>query len=198
MNDGPPSFPLTTSERHSLLVTRRETLRELRLGSPDISIRLPGRSEGYGNEFAGGHFIQCFSQDPEDPLPVGTPHLALITLPSRFPSRQAIVETFDMGFNVTGTASDPSQDLLVLLVMLPGSQVTIHLRKLSRPSETHPDASAASLAGMTWNNGPACEHQIADDVVAIFSREESRVIIFNWRTGEELVVRAVTICSIHA
>lgn len=200
MIDGPSSIGLTASERLSLLHERRLSWRQLTLGSPDASIHLP-RQHG-GSEFAGGYFGRCFTAYSPEDVANGQPDLTLVTLPSRSPPVQTKIEAYNFGFRIRDFVLDPSQDLLVLLEV-PGldGRFRIHPRNVGKPSEAHPGADTAVVESKTREDisDLPCELQIADDVVALFVRSATAtIVIFNWRTGEELIVRSSNISSLRS
>ncbi|VDB86096.1 unnamed protein product [Peniophora sp. CBMAI 1063] len=190
MIDGPPSFPLTASERLSVLDSRRGRWRDPIIGPPDASIRLPRQGTGY--EFAGGYLGRCFPHNQSEISADDAQQFKLVTLPSRTPYREANVETYDLGhIAIEYHTFDPSQDLLVLLERVrEDGNIKVHLRRLSIPGTAHPDATSALLSSHADNTEFVMDYElhIADDVVALFWRgPASGVIVFNWRTGEELV-----------
>lgn len=188
MIDGPSSHPLTTSERFSILHARRASWRKLKLGSRETSIHLRGHLKSY--EFAGGYLGRVFWRDQTN-AHSDAQNYVLVALPSGSPHRQETVDTYDIGFSIGCHAFDSSQDLLVLSE-IPSlhTGVRIHPRRLSKPSEKHPAATVIALTVMAGLFSVDYELYVADDAVAFFIRDASLIIIFNWRTGEELVVRA--------
>ncbi|KZV66977.1 hypothetical protein PENSPDRAFT_755247 [Peniophora sp. CONT] len=188
MLDGPSSIPLTTAERLALLRTRHAAWRTLSLGLASASIHLPGYCQA--SDFVGGYFGRCFSHNLDDVDSIGTPNLTLVTLPSRSPTRELKVETHDVGVHMKDFTLDPSQDLLALLDMLgtDSGTVRIHLRQLNDPTASHPGAGAAMLEAEAELDILECTLDIAGDVLALYVRHNTpQVIIFNWRTGEEVV-----------
>ncbi|VDB86094.1 unnamed protein product [Peniophora sp. CBMAI 1063] len=188
--DGPASLPLSTSERLSLLQTRRKSWRTLTLNEPAASIHLPGNCQAY--DLVGGYYGKCAgpADTESDSLEPGERRsITLVTLPSNNPRREAGIETYDLGVQIKDFAMDPSQDLIAFLEMpRQDGRVRLHMRRLSEPGAAHPLASVGVLEGSAGRFVRECMVDIAEDVVALYARELGpRVIIFNWRTGEELV-----------
>lgn len=193
MLDGPSTLPLGASERSALLKARRESWRTLILDAPTASIHLPGPCQAY--DLVGGLYGKC----------IGTPELnpnseddssgrtiTFVTLPSSDPPQDVKVETHDLGIHAKDFATDPSQDLMVLLEW-PGQVgiARLHIRRLSEPGVRHPDAGVGVLEGRMdrFTHESECMVDVADDVVALYVREITpTVIIFNWKNGGTLVV----------
>lgn len=193
MIDGPSTLPLSASERLSLLQTRRSFWRTLTLGAPSATIQLPGLCQAY--DLVGGYYGRCAGPSDIDPAAIDAPDrrlLTLVTLPSSNPLQDVKVETHDVGVQTKDFAMDPSQDMIALLEMpRPDERARLHLRRLSEPGINHPEAAVDILEGRTGSFIDECMLDIADDVVALYVRQLApRVIIFNWKTGEELVVSA--------
>ena len=71
-------------------------------------------------------------------------------------------------------------------------RIRLHLRRLTEPEVSHPEASVDVLQGRV-ESVQECMLDIADDVVALYVRVLTpKVIIFNWKTGETLVVSEVS------
>jgi hypothetical protein len=109
----------------------------------------------------------------------------------------------DLGVRIKDFALDPSQDLVVLLEHRPvagsGSgnpstavtDICVHIRKLSAGVVApHPAAKVPVLCRPALGPVHGCMIQIVEDVVGVyFWMPFHGVLIWNWMTGEELVVR---------
>jgi hypothetical protein len=112
----------------------------------------------------------------------------------------------DLGVRIKDFALDPSQDLIVLLEHQPavspivsstsspgaagGGDIRVHLRKLSAGAvAAHPAASNPVLCRRGLGLVHGCMIQIVEDVVGMyFWMPFHGVLIWNWMTGEEIVV----------
>ena len=120
----------------------------------------------------------------------------------------------DLGVRIKDFALDPAQDLIVLLEHRPpagpidtsssstssspdadaeaaGADIRVHLRRLSAGAlAAHPAASHPVLCRRAASAVHGCMIQIVEDVVGMyFWMPFHGVLIWNWMTGEELVVR---------
>jgi len=120
----------------------------------------------------------------------------------------------DLGVRIKDFALDPAQDLIVLLEHCPpegpiatssttssaypdprtGADIRVHLRRLSAGAVApHPAASNPVLSWRAMGAVHGCMIQIVEDVVGMyFWMPFHGVLIWNWMTGEELVMRLVT------
>ena len=115
----------------------------------------------------------------------------------------------DLGVRIKDFALDPAQDLIVLLEHRPpvisiasstgspdaaaGADIRVHLRRLSAGAVVpHPAASNPVLCRRAVSTVHGCMIQIVEDVVGMyFWMPFHGVLIWNWMTGEELVVRLI-------
>ena len=117
----------------------------------------------------------------------------------------------DLGVRIKDFALDPAQDLIVLLEHRPpvgpiatsntslspdvaaGADIRVHLRRLSAGAlAPHPAATNPVLCRRAASAVHGCMIQIVEDVVGMyFWMPFHGVLIWNWMTGEELVVRVI-------
>ena len=118
----------------------------------------------------------------------------------------------DLGVRIKDFALDPAQDLIILLEHRPpagpistssssmsssldaeaaGADIRMHLRRLSTGAlAAHPAASHPVFCQRAVSAVHGCMIQIVEDVVGMYFWIPFRgVLIWNWMTGEELVVR---------
>ena len=104
-----------------------------------------------------------------------------------------------LGVRIKDFVLDPSQDLVVLLEHRPapgsrsmaGADICIHLRKLSAVDALHPAAKTPVLCRRAIGPVHGCMIQIVEDIVGMyFWMPFHAVLIWNWMSGEELVVRS--------
>src|SRR6266702_7786399 len=108
-------------------------------------------------------------------------------------------------------ALDPAQDFIILLEHRPvagpststsvataGADIRVHLRKLSAGAVApHPAAKVPVLCRCALGPVHGCMIQIVEDVVGMyFWTPLHGVLVWNWMTGEELVVRLFILYSI--
>ena len=194
MLDDPSIHPATSSERLTLLRSRRTSWRTLALGTPTASIHLRGACQAY--DLVGGYFFKCVGPDDTNQADINEHDrrsLTIVALPSTNPPREVKVETRDLGLPTRDFATDPSQDLMVLFQMpAVDGRIRLHLRRLTEPEVSHPETSVDVLQGRV-ESVQECMLDIADDVIALYVRALTpKVIIFNWKTNETLVVSEVS------
>ncbi|KAJ7048919.1 hypothetical protein C8F01DRAFT_1379364 [Mycena amicta] len=177
-NDG----GLTSAECLARLYARREAWRNLKWSSKStVSMQSLESCRAYA--LSGGVFaVRGLSdEDRLDVLPLARlrdgadPNEAKTTSALGIP-----VERFQ------GLALDPGQDLLVILHILSASQGALDLRRLSAPHVPHPCAQLAMIQ-FEWNSTFDGAHmvalQILDDLVTLYLRDVSQLLIFDWRKG---------------
>jgi hypothetical protein len=182
--------------RLDLLLERRAAWRALH-PTRRAAVALPGHCHAY--ELVGGLFAKALEE-------FGTARrLVASWLPSSVTEETRLVVD-DLGVRIKDFALDPSQDLIVLLEHRPavgpiasstsstdavaGADIRVHLRKLSAgATAAHPAASNPVLCRRALGPVHGCMIQIVEDVVGMyFWMPFHGVLIWNWMTGEELVV----------
>jgi hypothetical protein len=196
--DGPPGGPVpTTAARLDLLLERRAAWRALRPGRR-AAVALAGHCHAY--ELVGGLFAKALEEYG------AARRLVASWLPSSVADETRLVVD-DLGVRIKDFALDPAQDLIVLLEHRPAvgplasstgspdaaADIRVHLRKLSAGAvAAHPAASSPVLCRRALGPVHGCMIQIVEDVVGMyFWMPFHGVLIWNWMTGEEVVV-----CSI--
>jgi hypothetical protein len=193
--DGPPGGPAsTTAARMDLLLERRVAWRAMR-PRRQVSVALAGHCHAY--ELVGGLFAKAIEEYGS------ARRLVASWLPSNTSDEKRLVVD-DLGVRIKDFALDPAQDLIVLLEHRPaagpsantsaataGADIRVHLRKLSAGAVApHPAAKEPVLCRRALGPVHGCMIQIVEDVVGMyFWMPLHGVLIWNWMTGEELVVR---------
>ena len=210
MIDGPRGpGTLTTSARYELLLDRRRRWRQLDWQRLD-TISLPGTCQAY--ELVGGVFAKSMGGMGFDSTS-GSKHLIMSWLPTRTNEAHHIVRE-DLGIASRDFAIDPTQDLIALvdmddrcavaLVTTTGTlftprialtrgngelKIRVHLRTMTS-NAAHPRAKQPYLSAPISVHINSCFVQIVDDVIGMFFWVHGPgYIIWNWRTGEKLIVR---------
>ena len=195
--DGLPGGPApTTAARLDLLLERRAAWRALRPGRR-AAVALAGHCHAY--ELVGGLFAKALEEFG------AARRLVASWLPSSIAAETRLVVD-DLGVRIKDFALDPAQDLIVLLEHRPavgpiasstsspdaaaGADIRVHLRKLSAgATAAHPAASNPVLCRRALGPVHGCMIQIVEDVVGMyFWMPFHGVLIWNWMTGEEIVV----------
>jgi hypothetical protein len=185
-----------------LLLERRAAWRALR-PNRRASVALAGHCHAY--ELVGGLFAKALEEHG------AARRLVASWLPSNTTSETRLVVD-DLGVRIKDFALDPAQDLVVLLEHRPAygpftsmsstasalADVRVHLRKLSAGVVApHPAAKNPVLCRPALGPVHGCMIQIVEDVVGMyFWMPFHGVLIWNWMTGEELVVRSPCIPSL--
>ncbi|KAJ7053806.1 hypothetical protein C8F01DRAFT_1166358 [Mycena amicta] len=177
-NDG----GLTSAECLARLYARREAWRNFKWSSKSpVQVQSLGICRAYS--LVGGVFALRGSSDEDslDVLPLARfrdgadPNEAKTTTALGIPT-----ERFQ------GLALDPGQDLLVIPHILSASQGALDLRRLSAPDAAHPSAELEMIQ-FEWNSTFDGAHlvamQITHDVVTLYLRDVSQLLIFDWRRG---------------
>ena len=168
------------------------------------SVALTGHCHAY--ELVGGLFAKALEE-------FGAARMLVASwLPSSLAGETRLIVD-DLGVRIKDFALDPAQDLIVLLEHRPptgpiatssttssaypdmgtGADIRVHLRRLSAGAVApHPAASNPVLCRRATSAVHGCMIQIVEDVVGMyFWMPFHGVLIWNWMTGEELVVRLV-------
>ena len=161
------------------------------------AVSLAGHCHAY--ELVGGLFAKAIEEYG------AARRLVASWLPSNTSDEKRLVVD-DLGVRIKDFALDPAQDLIVLLEHRPatgpsantsaataGTDIRVHLRKLSTGAVApHPAAKEPVLCRRALGPVHGCMIQIVEDVVGMyFWIPLHGVLIWNWMTGEELVVRFV-------
>ncbi|KIP07609.1 hypothetical protein PHLGIDRAFT_413636 [Phlebiopsis gigantea 11061_1 CR5-6] len=185
-----PGSP-STGERLQLLLDRRRRWRQLDWTKKEV-VPLPGKCQAY--EFVGGTFSKSMSSAPADPWgsSPASKHLNVTWLPGREAQHTAVIRE-DLGVPMKDFAIDPSQDLIALVEMdehhITSVKIKVHLRTISTNAK-HPSAAKACLSAPIPFQVGTCFIQIVHDVVGMFFwLHGPGLIVWNWRTGEMLVLR---------
>jgi hypothetical protein len=194
MIDGPASCSLPTRERLALLLAQRKAFRALNLHST-TSFRVDGT---LAFDIAGG---LCTSYCPASAL-----QLAQRWLPSRVLAERE--QGTRLPQDLKDFCMDPAQDLFAFVEghrdgadtdALDGDEfvaagtdgvVKLHLRTLgSCGTKTHPEASQHTLSVFMQQHLSWVKIAIAGDALAVFTFAfPSMLAIWNWKTGDRLVV----------
>ena len=173
-----------------ILLERRAAWRAL-CPKARTAVVLAGRCHAY--ELVGGLFAKAL----ED---VGGAARRLVAawLPGNNGQRR-LFGVDDLGVRIKDFALDPSQDLIVLLEHRPAvtaegsatADICVHLRRLSSGVVApHPAAKVPVLCRLALGPVHGCMIQIVEDIVGMyFWMPFHAVLIWNWMTGDELVVR---------
>ena len=177
-----------------ILLERRAAWRALRPNAR-TAVALAGRCHAY--ELVGGLFAKAL----ED-VDGAARRLVAAWLPGNNNNGEGRARLFgvdDLGVRIKDFALDPSQDLIVLLehrpAVTPGrsasADICVHLRRLSSGVVApHPAAKVPVLCRLALGPVHGCMIQIVEDIVGMyFWMPFHAVLIWNWMTGEELVVR---------
>jgi hypothetical protein len=178
-----------------LLLERRAAWRALR-PRRRAAVALAGHCHAY--ELVGGLFAKALEEYG------AARRLVASWLPSTAVAETRLVVD-DLGVRIKDFALDPAQDLVVLLEHRPaagpfastsssaaaGADIRVHLRRLSAGVVApHPAAKNPVLCHRALGPVHGCMIQIVEDVVGMyFWMPFHGVLIWNWMTGEELVVR---------
>jgi hypothetical protein len=171
-----------------ILLARRAAWRALR-PTRRAAIVLAGRCHAY--ELVGGLFAKALEDAG------AARRLVAAWLPGNAGRGERRLVVDDLGVRIKDFALDPSQDLIVLLEhrAVPGSaeraDICVHLRKLSGGVVApHPVAKVPVLYKRALELVQGCMIQIVEDIVGMyFWVPFHAVLMWNWRTGEELFVR---------
>ena len=165
------------------------------------SVALTGHCHAY--DLVGGLFAKALEE-------LGaTRRLVASWLPSSVADETRLVVD-DLGVRIKDFALDPAQDLIVLVEHHPpvvgsipsstgapdaaaGADIRVHLRRLSAGAIVpHSAARNPVLCRRAASAVHGCMIQIVEDVVGMyFWMPFHGVLIWNWMTGEELVVRLI-------
>lgn len=189
------SDSITTSERMSTLSARRKSWRVL-TWEKCIDIEIPGPLSGI-SEFVDGVFAKSDGRIPSE--------IVVSYLPSRTQDGKQIVHSPDkIGVQVAKLMINPTQDLLALIeqpqlasALRPGrrmvtsseGELIIHLLSL-QTGEPHSLAQNPVLFNVGCEKNQSTGEvrmMIADDVLGI-SLDLEQFLVWNWRSGELLVV----------
>ncbi|KAH9031019.1 hypothetical protein EDB85DRAFT_2146365 [Lactarius pseudohatsudake] len=193
--DRPPGGPASTAAaRMDLLLERRVAWRVMR-PRRRAAVALAGRCRAY--ELVGGLFAKAVEEHG------AARRLVASWLPSNSADETRLVVD-DLGVRIKDFALDTAQDLIVLLehpsaaglsaspsAAYAGTDIRVHLRKLSAGAVApHPAAKVSVLCHRARGPVHGCMIQIVEDVVEMYLLMPlPGVLIWNWMTGEELVVR---------
>ncbi|KAH9031028.1 hypothetical protein EDB85DRAFT_2146371 [Lactarius pseudohatsudake] len=157
------------------------------------AVALAGPCHAY--ELAGGLFAKAIEEFG------AARRLVASWLPSNTADETRLVID-DLGVRIKDFALDPSQDLIAFLEHCPaasasssapnsGAGVCVHLRKLSAGAVVpHPAVKVPVLCSRAPGPVHGCMIQVVEDIVGVYFRMPLHgVLIWNWMTGEELVVR---------
>ena len=192
MNGQPGGPASTTAARMEILLERRATWRALR-PNRRTSVALAGHCHAY--ELVGGLFAKALEESG-----VARRFVASWLPGNGRAERRFVVD--DLGVRIKDFALDPSQDLIVLLEHRPaspapgssfmaGADICVHLRKLSAVDAPHPAAKTPMLCRRAIGPVHGCMVQIVEDIVGMyFWIPFHAVLIWNWMSGEELLVRS--------
>lgn len=179
-----------------LLLERRVAWRAMR-PRRRAAVALAGHCHAY--ELVGGLFAKALEEYG------AARRLVASWLPTNTTDESRLIVD-DLGVRIKDFALDPAQDLIVLLEHRPaagpsantsaataGADIRVHLRKLSAGAVApHPSAKVPVLCRRALGPVHGCMIQIVEDVVGMyFWMPLHGVLIWNWMTGEELVVRFV-------
>ena len=188
VNGQPGGSASTTAARMEILLERRAAWRALR-PNRRTSVAFAGHCHAY--ELVGGLFAKAL----ED---FGIARRFVASwLPGNGRGESRFVVD-DLGVRIKDFALDPSQDLLVLLEHRPapgsssmaGADICVHLRKLSAVVTPHPAAKSPMLCRRAIGPVHGCMIQIVEDIVGMyFWMPFHAMLIWNWMSGEELLVR---------
>jgi hypothetical protein len=188
MSGQPGGSASTTAARMEILLERRAAWRALR-PNRCASVVLAGHCHAY--ELVGGLFAKAIEEFG------AARKLVASWLPGNGRGERRLVVD-DLGVRIKDFALDPSQDLIVLLEHRPvprsssmaGADICVHLRKLSAVVAPHPAAKNPMLCRRAIGPVHGCMIQIIEDIVGMyFWMPFHAVLIWNWMTGEELMVR---------
>ena len=190
--NGQPGGPAsTTAVRMEILLERRAAWRALR-PNRRTSVALAGHCHAY--ELVGGLFAKALEEFG------AARRLVASWLPGNGRGERRFVVD-DLGVRIKDFALDPSQDLIVLLEHRPapksssmaGADICVHLRKLSAVVVPHPAAKNPMLCRRAIGPVHGCMIQIVEDIVGMyFWVPFHAVLIWNWMTGDELMVRPLS------
>ncbi len=178
----------TTAARMEILLERRAAWRTLR-PNRRTSVALAGHCHAY--ELVGGLFAKALEDFG------AARRLVASWLPGNGRGERRFVVD-DLGVRIKDFALDPSQDLIVLLEHRPapgsssmaGADICVHLRKLGAVVAPHPAAKTPMLCRRAIGPVHGCMIQIVEDIVGMyFWMPFHAVLIWNWMSGEELLVR---------
>jgi hypothetical protein len=178
----------TTAARMEILLERRAAWRALR-PNRRTSVALAGHCHAY--ELVGGLFAKALEDFG------ASRRLVASWLPGNGRGERRFVVD-DLGVRIKDFALDPSQDLIVLLEHRPapgsssmaGADIFVHLRKLGAVVAPHPAAKNPMLCRRAIGPVHGCMIQIVEDIVGMyFWMPFHAVLIWNWMSGEELLVR---------
>jgi hypothetical protein len=174
------------------------------------TVALTGHCHAY--ELVGGLFAKALEEFG------AARRLVASWLPSSLAGETRLVVD-DLGVRIKDFALDPAQDLIVLLEHRPptgpiatssssssypdgvgvgaGADIRVHLRRLSAGAVApHPAASSPVLCRRAPGAVHGCMIQIVEDVVGMYIWMPFHgVLIWNWMSGEELVVRLILFFS---
>ena len=189
VNGQPGGSASTTAARMELLLERRAAWRALR-PNRRTSVALAGHCHAY--ELVGGLFAKALEESG------AARRLVASWLPGNGRGERRFVVD-DLGVRIKDFALDPSQDLIVLLEHRPaapgspsmaGADICVHLRRLGAVVAPHPAAKNPMLCRRAVGPVHGCMIQIVEDIVGMyFWVPFHAVLIWNWMTGEELLVR---------
>jgi hypothetical protein len=171
-----------------ILLERRVAWRALR-PNRRTSVALAGHCHAY--ELVGGMFAKALEDFG------AARRLVASWLPGDGRAERRFVVD-DLGVRIKDFALDPSQDLIALLEHRPapgsssmaGADICVHLRKLSAVVAPHPAAKTPVLCRRAVGPVHGCMIQIVEDIVGMyFWMPFHAVLIWNWTSGEELLVR---------
>jgi len=178
-----------------ILLERRAAWRALR-PNRRTSVALAGHCHAY--ELVGGLFAKALEDFGS------SRRLVASWLPGNGRGERRFVVD-DLGVRIKDFALDPSQDLIVLLEHRPapgsssmaGADVFVHLRRLSAVAAPHPAAKNPLLCRRAIGPVHGCMIQIVEDIVGMyFWMPFHAVLIWNWMSGEDLLVRPNSSLSI--
>ena len=189
----------TTVAHLDLLLERRAAWRALCPGRR-ASVALTGHCHAY--DLVGGLFAKAVEESG------AARRLVASWLPSRVAGETRLVVD-DLGVRIKDFAIDPTQDLIVLLEhrsptrpipssasspdAAAGADIRVHLRRLSAGAVApHPSASNPVLCWRAPSAVHGCMIQIIEDAVGMyFWMPFHWLLIWNWMSGEQLVVRLI-------
>ncbi|EKM51060.1 uncharacterized protein PHACADRAFT_103833 [Phanerochaete carnosa HHB-10118-sp] len=179
-----PGSP-STAERLKLLLDRRRRWRELDW-TQKVVVPIPGQCQAY--EFVGGTFAKSMGTGDNW---TGSKHLNVTWLPTRDGQARSLVRE-DLGVPTRDFAVDPSQDMIALVEMdehhFDSVQIKVHIRTISK-NQKHPLAAKECLTAPIPFQVGTCFIQIVGDVVGMFFwLHGPGLLVWNWRSGEMLVV----------
>ena len=178
----------TTAARMKILLERRAAWRALR-PNRRTSVAFAGHCHAY--ELVGGLFAKALEDFG------AARRIDASWLPGNgLGERRLVVD--DLGLRIKDFALDPSQDLIVLLEhctapensSMAGADIRVHIRKLSSVGTPHPAAKNPMLCRRSIRPVHGCMIQIVEDIVGMYFWVPCySVLIWNWTSGEELLVR---------